>query len=317
MNERQDSDSWLRANRHLRMDANQPMFPLERRQFHLDRYAFARGYCAGKTVLDGACGTGYGSALLGERAARVIGIDMSEESVAYATKEYARDNVSFRKSFVEQTPFDDNSFDVIVSFETVEHTLCPRSHMMEIARLVEPERGLAILSVPNRWGLTPQHFLDFDLALLREVATPFFSKVEYFQQNPQSRHAHGGIAPLESQNPADAQCIIAVCREPKKENLPPDRHEFVREETYQVAFARHSDYLHASHRDNPSLSKRAVVRLRAIASLLSTGGRTRLLNQILSRSSRWPSGGHAANGARDADMAFSRPSRIGRRSRLR
>jgi 2-polyprenyl-3-methyl-5-hydroxy-6-metoxy-1,4-benzoquinol methylase len=287
MNERPDSDSWLRANRDLRMDANHPMFPPERRQFHLDRYAFARGYCAGKTVLDGACGAGYGSALLGERAARVVGIDMSGESVAYATRDYGRDNVSFRKSFVELTPFDDNSFDVIVSFETVEHTLCPRSHMMEVARLLEPEGGVAIVSVPNQWGLTAQHFFDFDLAFLREVTRPFFSKVEYFRQNPRSRHAHGGIAPLVSQNPADAQCIIAVCREPRKENLPPDRHEFVREETYQVAFARHTDYLRASHRDNLSLGERAVVRLRAIASLLSTGGRTRLLNRILSRSSRW------------------------------
>jgi protein-L-isoaspartate O-methyltransferase len=67
------------------MDANHPMFPPERRQFHLDRYAFAQDYCAGKTVLDGACGTGYGSALLGERAARVVGIDRSQKSVSYAT----------------------------------------------------------------------------------------------------------------------------------------------------------------------------------------------------------------------------------------
>ena len=285
MDQCRDSDSWLSANRDLRMDANHPMFAPERRQFHLDRYAFAKGYCADKTVLDGACGTGYGSALLAGCAASVIGIDMSQESVAYATKEYGGENVSFRKAFVELTPFEDNSFDVIVSFETVEHTLCPRSHMMEIARLLTPEEGLAIVSVPNRWGLTEQHFLDFDLALLRDVTTPFFSKVEYFRQNPQAHHAHGGIAPLLLKNPADAQCIIAVCRGPKKENVARDRYDFVREETYQVAFARHTDYLRATYRDKLSLSKRTVDRLRTVASVLSTGGRTRLLNRILFRSS--------------------------------
>jgi SAM-dependent methyltransferase len=265
------------------MDANHPMFPPERRQFHLDRYAFAKGYCAGKTVLDGACGTGYGSALLGECAARVVGVDMSGESVAYATKEYGRDNVSFRKSFVELTPFDEDSFDVVVSFETVEHTLCPRSHMMEIARLLEPDEGLAVLSVPNRWGLTEQHFFDFDLAMLRDVTTPFFSNVEYFRQNPQSHRTHGGIAPLLLENPTNAECIIAVCRGPKKKNLASQRYEFVMEETYQAAFARHIDYLRTAQRDKSTLPKRALDKLRTVASVLSTGGRNRPLSRILSR----------------------------------
>jgi SAM-dependent methyltransferase len=280
-----DFESWLTANRDLRMDANHPLFPAERRQFHLDRYAFAKGYCAGKTVLDGACGTGYGSALLGEYSARVVGVDMSAESVAYATKTYARNNVSFRKSFVELTPFEDNSFDVVVSFETVEHTLCPRSHMMEIARLLEPDEGLAILSVPNRWGLTEQHFFDFDLASLRNVTTPFFSHVEYFRQNPQSHRTHGGIGPFLPENTANAECIIAVCRGPKKENLVRERYEFVMEETYQAAFARHIDYLRTAYRDKSTLRKRALGRLRTVASVLSTGGRSHLLNRILSRKS--------------------------------
>jgi SAM-dependent methyltransferase len=262
------------------MDANHAMFPSDRRQFHLDRYAFARDYCVGQSVLDGACGTGYGSALLGEHAARVVGIDMCEESVAYASRRYGRDHVSFRKSFVEATPFEDSSFDVVVSFETAEHTLCPRSHMMEIARLLKPERGVAIVSVPNRWGLTPQHFFDFDLPLLESVTRPFFAKVDYFRQNPRSRPAQGGIAPLVSDGPADAQCIIAVCREPRKESLSPDRHALLMEETYQAAFARHSDYLRAARSVGPGVGERAVARLRAIASRLSTHRHARLLTRL-------------------------------------
>jgi len=34
---------------------------------HLKRYVFAEPYCEGRTVLDAACGAGYGSAQLGAR----------------------------------------------------------------------------------------------------------------------------------------------------------------------------------------------------------------------------------------------------------
>jgi len=42
---------------------------------HLARYRFARRFCAGKTVADIACGTGYGMNILREVAASVDGYD--------------------------------------------------------------------------------------------------------------------------------------------------------------------------------------------------------------------------------------------------
>src|SRR5438067_52697 len=43
---------------------------------HVPRYAFAREMARGKRVLDFGCGTGYGTAMLGEVAESVLGIDI-------------------------------------------------------------------------------------------------------------------------------------------------------------------------------------------------------------------------------------------------
>src|SRR5438552_18667808 len=63
---------------------------------HLKRYEFAAPRCRGADVLDAGCGVGYGSAFLGEVAARVVGVDRDEPAIAYARARYGRTNVEFR-----------------------------------------------------------------------------------------------------------------------------------------------------------------------------------------------------------------------------
>src|SRR5205823_2374054 len=82
---------------------------------HLKRYEFARPLCVGKRVLDAACGVGYGSFALAESAAGVVGADIDPEAIAYAREHYARDNVEFAVADLLEPPFDDASFDVVVS----------------------------------------------------------------------------------------------------------------------------------------------------------------------------------------------------------
>ena len=61
---------------------------------HLKRYDFARPLCTGLVVLDAACGVGYGTAFLAETAARIVGVDVDERSVAYARGRYGSANCS-------------------------------------------------------------------------------------------------------------------------------------------------------------------------------------------------------------------------------
>lgn len=249
------------------MDANAALFPAERRAFHLDRYEFARSYCESRKVLDGACGTGYGSALIGEVASDTTGIDCDEGAIDYASRTYSRDNVRFERSFVEFTRFEDAAFDVVLSFETVEHTLCPMAHMREVARLLKPETGCAVLSVPNNWGYTDHHFFDFNLRLFQRILNPFFSSIEFFYQNPRSsKTPKPGIGKLEDLGPDRAQCILAVCRGPRWNRIDQaDRLRLIMDEIYQNAFDRHRDFRTLAYRQNTSLFRRARNRIARLA----------------------------------------------------
>ncbi|WP_084609787.1 bifunctional 2-polyprenyl-6-hydroxyphenol methylase/3-demethylubiquinol 3-O-methyltransferase UbiG [Sedimenticola selenatireducens] len=258
-----NSDKWLADNNSLRMDANCDLFPEDRRKFHLRRYQFAMDYCHGKRVLDGACGTGYGSALIAGVAREVVGIDISSDAIQYATEKYASMNTRFKKSCVEYTDFEAKTFDVVISFETVEHTLCPKSHMREIVRLLDAENGLAILSVPNSWGLTDHHFFDFDFDLFRSVLKPHFEQIDFFYQlaGVEMDSDNYGIGPVESALPSSAQCILAVCAKPRQDSLQSDPLSGVFDEIYSNAFTRHNEYRTLAYKVNTNFFKRCQYKI--------------------------------------------------------
>jgi cyclopropane fatty-acyl-phospholipid synthase-like methyltransferase len=94
----------------------------ENEKCHLKRYQFASTYITpADTVADFACGTGYGSALLAEKAARVVGVDIDQKVIASISEKYKdTSNLSFINTDLLQIDFKDH-FDCIVSFETIEH----------------------------------------------------------------------------------------------------------------------------------------------------------------------------------------------------
>src|SRR5882724_4678429 len=119
---------------------------------HWHRYAFARRFAAGKRVLDAACGEGYGTALLGTVARDAIGVDIDVAIIGHARVTYRdRRNVRYAVGSVTALPFAAASFDVVVSFETIEHFAAadqPRM-LIELARVLVPQ-GLLVLSSPNK-----------------------------------------------------------------------------------------------------------------------------------------------------------------------
>ena len=109
---------------------------------HWHRYHYVLPLVTGKSVLDVACGEGYGSALLSRHAAEVRGVDISAEAIAHGRNAYAdRGNLQLIEASCTQLPFEAASFDVAVSFETLEHIHEQAAFLDEIRRVLKIGRA--------------------------------------------------------------------------------------------------------------------------------------------------------------------------------
>jgi SAM-dependent methyltransferase len=129
---------------------------------HVHRYLVAREYAKDKDVLDIASGEGFGSEILADSARSVVGVDISVKAVRHATNRYHRDNLQFRHGSCAEIPLDDNSVDLVVSFETIEHHDEHKAMMAEIKRVLRPG-GVLIISSPDRkeYSILPNYHNPF------------------------------------------------------------------------------------------------------------------------------------------------------------
>lgn len=113
---------------------------------HIYRYRFATRFVEGKRVLDIACGEGYGTAaLLQAGASSIIGVDISPEVCDHAHRKY---DVKTLVGDATSIPLADDSVDIVISFETIEHLEEPQRFVDECARVLAPG-GVAVISTPN------------------------------------------------------------------------------------------------------------------------------------------------------------------------
>jgi len=176
---------------------------------HWARYLFAARYAAGKRVLDVACGSGYGSALLTKDAARVAGVDISREAVEYASRHYGSAKILFAQADCYSLPFVSAQFDLVVAFEIIEHLTDAASFLQEARRILAPA-GLLLISTPNRLYYTEPSCRRFDAIVTRAFdhagrpavtldRTAFYpsSGGQPFDTGRLGGVHHGGLLPLD------------------------------------------------------------------------------------------------------------------------
>ena len=119
---------------------------------HVSRYRFVAPLVAGRCVLDAGCGVGYGSAeFTSEPPARYLAVDRSVAAIRVARRQYAAPGRRFMVGDVTALPFDDRQFDVVLSFEVVEHLDQVDRYLAELRRVLRPG-GTCVVSTPNkRW----------------------------------------------------------------------------------------------------------------------------------------------------------------------
>jgi SAM-dependent methyltransferase len=156
---------------------------------HIARYVFASQFVQDKTLLDAGCGTGYGANFLVSRGAKnVEAIDISIEGLSYAKKNYSTSNTHYKVMDITALGYKENSFDIVTSFEVIEHITEQEIFISEVARVLKPE-GVLIISTPNkgvyRSGLAhnPYHVRELTLIEFKDLLSRFFENVNILSQN--------------------------------------------------------------------------------------------------------------------------------------
>ena len=115
---------------------------------HLADYETAQKFVAGKVVLDLGCNSGYGTKLLSQYCNHVTGVDVSPAAIEAAKTHCQNNNASFQVVDGITLPFEPATFDVVTSFQVVEHLVDYDAYLNEIRRVLKPE-GIVILTTPN------------------------------------------------------------------------------------------------------------------------------------------------------------------------
>jgi ubiquinone/menaquinone biosynthesis C-methylase UbiE len=248
---------------------------------HVSRYAFAARYAAGKNALDIGCGAGYGIADLAHRAHAVFGIDVADDALRYARTHYALPHAHFTRASAGALPFADDSFDVAMAFEVIEHLSDWRALLAEARRVLRRD-GVFFVSTPNKSyyaesrrkeGPNPFHVHEFEFDEFETALAEFFPGVSIFLQNwsesvlfsPDSNASPAFDARIDSSNASHdtAHFFLAMCwtdahpeprglvYSPRASNLLREREQHIR--LLEGELAQTKDWLHIATAERDAL----------------------------------------------------------------
>jgi 2-polyprenyl-3-methyl-5-hydroxy-6-metoxy-1,4-benzoquinol methylase len=142
-------------------------------------YALAMvGY--NKSVLEVGCATGYFTKAMVEHGCKVVGIELDPAAAAVAEKWAERVVVGDVDRGELWDDIDDESFDVVLCGDVLEHLRDPLGALRSAVRKLKPD-GVVVVSLPNvahgdvRLGLLHGAFRYRDLGLLDRTHVRFFT----------------------------------------------------------------------------------------------------------------------------------------------
>ncbi|WP_194842009.1 class I SAM-dependent methyltransferase [Gracilibacillus salitolerans] len=167
---------------------------------HLARYHFSVPHIYGRT-LDFATGVGYGAHVIAKKCKHgleeIIGVDIDSNAIQYAKANYYHPLSNFKLADVTDPTLPDQlgTFDVILSFETIEHIEDEDQYMANIYHLLKPG-GTLILSTPFGEGKGKSCGSPFHVHQMTE--NEFLSMFDQFQKKRFFYQKGALIEPIES-----------------------------------------------------------------------------------------------------------------------
>lgn len=153
---------------------------------HQMPYYWAAELGDGKRALDFGCGSGYGTAILAEKCAQVTGVDASPRAIELCNENFNQANLEFVKIEPNYVlPFEDDTFDVITSFQVIEHMPDVPAYLSVLKRVLKPGGKLLITTCNRDFRLFPwqrpwqeAHFREYDPAMMKAEFEPIFDDFE-------------------------------------------------------------------------------------------------------------------------------------------
>lgn len=164
----------------------------------LKAYEFLRENAYGKIILDLGCGDGYGAAYLAKVAKKVTAIDYEEEIIVKAQTKYAAPNLKFISMDATNLEFADNSFDIVCSFQVIEHIPEERmsNYLSGVKRVLKNDGEFYVSTLnlehniksPLTYEKNPAHTKEFTYEELKALLGSIFSSVKIYEMHLTSRH---------------------------------------------------------------------------------------------------------------------------------
>ncbi len=105
-----------------------------------------------RRVLEAGCGEGYGANLLSEISGPLIALDYDDYAAGHVRMAYPQ--LPVVRANLVALPFDDESFDVVVSLQTIEHLWDQQAFVAECMRVLRVD-GTLVVSTPNTLTFPP------------------------------------------------------------------------------------------------------------------------------------------------------------------
>ncbi|MEO9482523.1 MAG: methyltransferase domain-containing protein [Ekhidna sp.] len=140
-------------------------------------YHLAKPFLKGN-LLELGCGEGRGVELLAPLVDSYLGIDKIRAVIQNLEKKYPEHQ--FMSGVFPPFPFEDNSFDSIVTFQVIEHVKQDEQFVREIHRVLKPG-GTALITTPNikmTLSRNPWHEREYTAEGLTALCKKYFDQVE-------------------------------------------------------------------------------------------------------------------------------------------